>query len=177
MPRQARLDAPQTLPHVMVQGLDRQGIFRDDRDRAAFLDRLQGLAEHDALTVPAWALRPNHSHLGPDRHPSLGRDCRYPPPIRLPGCAAVARGGGEVDDLGLDQNWGNSATQVIQARIPAGTTLYEGVAAAQRGLVGSGSQTMTEGSPAESGLAGAGAAPGVLRGTTLPSTASYDFMH
>jgi len=45
-----------------------------------------------------------------------------------------------VVDLALDQNWGNTATTVIEARIPAGTTLYEGAAAAQRGLVGGGSQ-------------------------------------
>jgi hypothetical protein len=45
-----------------------------------------------------------------------------------------------VIDLGLDQNWGNSATQVIRAQIPAGTMVYEGTAAAQRGLVGGGNQ-------------------------------------
>jgi len=43
-------------------------------------------------------------------------------------------------DLGLDQSWGNTATQVIRAEVPAGTTIYEGAAAAQRGLVGGGSQ-------------------------------------
>ena len=45
-----------------------------------------------------------------------------------------------VIDSALDQNWGNTATQVIRARVPAGTTIYEGAAAAQRGLVGGGSQ-------------------------------------
>ncbi len=39
-----------------------------------------------------------------------------------------------VIDSALDQNWGNTATTVITARIPAGTTIYEGAAAAQRGL-------------------------------------------
>jgi hypothetical protein len=43
-------------------------------------------------------------------------------------------------DLGLDQNWGNTATRVIRAELPPGTTIYEGAAAAQRGLVGGGSQ-------------------------------------
>ena len=33
MPRQARLDAPGTLHHVMVRGLERRPIFRDDADR------------------------------------------------------------------------------------------------------------------------------------------------
>jgi hypothetical protein len=45
-----------------------------------------------------------------------------------------------VVDLAIDQTWGNPATTVIKARIPAGTTIYEGAAAAQRGLVGGGSQ-------------------------------------
>jgi len=45
-----------------------------------------------------------------------------------------------VIDSALDQNWGNSATTVIRAQVPAGTRLYEGAAAAQRGLVGGGNQ-------------------------------------
>lgn len=45
-----------------------------------------------------------------------------------------------VIDLGLDQNWGNTATGLVRARIPAGTTIFEGSAASQRGLVGGGSQ-------------------------------------
>ncbi len=43
-------------------------------------------------------------------------------------------------DSALDQNWGNTATRVVTARVPAGTKIYEGVAAAQRDLVGGGNQ-------------------------------------
>ena len=32
MPRQPRLDAPETLQHVMVRGLERRVIFREDTD-------------------------------------------------------------------------------------------------------------------------------------------------
>ncbi len=63
MPRQARLDAPHTLHHVMVRGLERRAIFRDDADRADFVGRLAALAEAGALTVLAWACLPNHAHL------------------------------------------------------------------------------------------------------------------
>ncbi|MBI4574245.1 MAG: transposase [candidate division NC10 bacterium] len=63
MPRQARLDAPQTLHHVMVRGLERRAIFRDDADRGDFVERLAALAERGALTVLAWACLPNHAHL------------------------------------------------------------------------------------------------------------------
>jgi RHS repeat-associated protein len=45
-----------------------------------------------------------------------------------------------VIDSALDQNWGNTATKIIEAKVPAGTKIYEGAAAAQRGLVGGGNQ-------------------------------------
>ena len=63
MPRQPRLDAPDTLHHVMVRGLERRAIFRDDTDRADFVARLAARAEAGGLTVYAWALLPNHAHL------------------------------------------------------------------------------------------------------------------
>jgi len=63
MPRQARLDAPGVLHHVMVRGLERRPIFRDAADRRDFCARVGGLVEATALTVYAWALLPNHAHL------------------------------------------------------------------------------------------------------------------
>jgi len=45
-----------------------------------------------------------------------------------------------IIDLALDPAWGNTATTVITAEVPAGTTIYSGFAAAQGGLVGGGSQ-------------------------------------
>ena len=33
MPRQARLDAPGVLQHVMARGIERRKIFKDDKDR------------------------------------------------------------------------------------------------------------------------------------------------
>ena len=44
MPRQARLDALGTLHRVMVRGIERTTLFRDDRDRADFVRRLAALA-------------------------------------------------------------------------------------------------------------------------------------
>jgi putative transposase len=63
MPRQPRLDAPDTLHHIMVRGLERRAIFKDDSDRADFVARLAALAEEGAWSVFAWALLPNHVHL------------------------------------------------------------------------------------------------------------------
>lgn len=44
MRRHARLDAPGTLHHVVVRGIERTTVFRDDRDRADFVARLGRLA-------------------------------------------------------------------------------------------------------------------------------------
>jgi len=62
MPRQPRLDAPNTRHHVMVRGPKRRPSFRDDADREEFVARLAALAEVGALTGYAWALLPNHVH-------------------------------------------------------------------------------------------------------------------
>jgi len=40
MPRQARLDAPGVLHHIMIRGIERRKIFLDIWDREDFLDRL-----------------------------------------------------------------------------------------------------------------------------------------
>jgi putative transposase len=63
MPRHARLDAPDTLQHVMVRGIERTAIFRDDTDRADFVARVAALAQAGAWAVLAWALLPTHAHL------------------------------------------------------------------------------------------------------------------
>ena len=63
MPRGPRLDAPGVLHHVMVRGIERRAIFRDDRDRREFVARLAALTHTEAWTVYAWAVLPNHVHL------------------------------------------------------------------------------------------------------------------
>jgi putative transposase len=63
MPRQARLDAPDTLHHGMVRGSERTATFRAAADRTAFLARVAVQAEQGAWTVSAGALLPHHAHL------------------------------------------------------------------------------------------------------------------
>ena len=64
MPRQARLDAPGLVHHVMARGIEDQKIFRDDKDRDGFLIRLaDSLALSGGATLYAWALMSNHFHL------------------------------------------------------------------------------------------------------------------
>ncbi|MBI1864908.1 MAG: transposase [Nitrospirae bacterium] len=63
MPRQARLDVPGALHHIMVRGIDKSNIFNDDEDKVRFLDRLgQNVTEGKCL-VYAWVLMTNHAHL------------------------------------------------------------------------------------------------------------------
>jgi REP element-mobilizing transposase RayT len=63
MPRQARLDTPGALHHVMARGIERGTLFRGSEDREDFLSRLGILVEGKALVVYAWALMGNHFHL------------------------------------------------------------------------------------------------------------------
>jgi len=61
--RQARLDAPGALHHVMGRGIEGISIFRSDEDREDYLTRLGSLCEGKILSVHAWALLDNHFHL------------------------------------------------------------------------------------------------------------------
>ena len=63
MPSGPRFDASGTLHHVMVRGIERTAIFRDDTDRTDFLAPLARVGARGALTTYAWALLPNHAHL------------------------------------------------------------------------------------------------------------------
>ena len=63
MPRQARLDSPGTLHHVMIRGIEGRRIVVDDHDRNDFVRRLGELAVSSATAVFAWALMSNHAHI------------------------------------------------------------------------------------------------------------------
>jgi len=63
MPRKARLDAPGALHHIIVRGIERRKIFRDDSDRDNFLNRIGGILRDSQIRCFAWALMPNHFHL------------------------------------------------------------------------------------------------------------------
>ncbi len=63
MPRQARLDAPGTLHHVIARGIERREIFVEAADYDDFLVRLEAAVSWGGASVFAWALIPNHFHL------------------------------------------------------------------------------------------------------------------
>jgi len=63
MPRQSRLDAPGIVHHVMIRGMDRCNIFRNNNDRDDFLERLSVLIPETGIKCYAWALMSNHAHF------------------------------------------------------------------------------------------------------------------
>ena len=63
MPRQARIDIPGLLQHVIVRGIERRKIFLNDEDRQDFIDRLTHVLESTQTICYAWAMLDNHVHL------------------------------------------------------------------------------------------------------------------
>ena len=63
MPQGARLDAPGTLHHVIIRGIEKENIVRDDKDRQEFLHRMGELAQGTGTSIYAFALMTNHAHI------------------------------------------------------------------------------------------------------------------
>ena len=63
MPRLARLDAPGILHHIMIRGIERQDIFRKDKDRDNFIERLSTILPETKTLCYAWVLMTNHAHF------------------------------------------------------------------------------------------------------------------
>jgi len=63
MPRTARLDAAGIVHHVIIRGIEKRSIFRDDADKDWFVQRLAALVEGSNTACYAWALMTNHVHL------------------------------------------------------------------------------------------------------------------
>lgn len=55
MPRLARLDIPGLLQHVIIRGIERRDIFKDDIDRQNYLDRVTTLPPETGVRCYAWA--------------------------------------------------------------------------------------------------------------------------
>lgn len=63
MPRKARIDAPGSVHHIIVRGIDRMPVFKDPLDYRDFLDRLGRLLGEASASCCAWVLMRNHFHL------------------------------------------------------------------------------------------------------------------
>lgn len=63
MPRTGRLDAPGALHHIMIRGIERRNIFRCNKDREDFIERLEMLCPWAKTSCYAWAFMSNHAHF------------------------------------------------------------------------------------------------------------------
>ncbi|MFA7372405.1 MAG: transposase, partial [bacterium] len=63
MPRQARLDAPGVLHHVMVRGIEQGKIVDGRKDREDFIRRMGRIAIDSGTNIYAWAIMNNHAHI------------------------------------------------------------------------------------------------------------------
>jgi len=63
MPRQARLDFPGALHHVMVRGIARAPLFNDRSDYDFFLAQFERELRRTGARCLAWSLMSNHVHL------------------------------------------------------------------------------------------------------------------
>ena len=51
MPRQARIDTPGALHHIICRGIERRNIFKDNTDRNRFLERLGSVLQKTSTLV------------------------------------------------------------------------------------------------------------------------------
>ena len=63
MPRKARVDVSGALHHIICRGIERQRIFRDNKDRDNFVERLGNILARTSTHCYAWSLIPNHFHI------------------------------------------------------------------------------------------------------------------
>ena len=71
------MDSPGTLHHVIIRGIEKKPIVKNDTDRADFVDRMGKLAPESKSPIYAWALMTNHAHIlmrsGPKGLPAFMR--------------------------------------------------------------------------------------------------------
>ena len=63
MARKPRVEFEGAFYHVVVRGNQRQKIFRDDRDRIYYLERVEHYRQRYRFTIYAYVLMSNHVHL------------------------------------------------------------------------------------------------------------------
>jgi len=63
MPRQARLDTPGTLHHVIFRGIEKRNLFDDKYDRENMVNRMEELVKETGTKIYAWSLMTNHVHI------------------------------------------------------------------------------------------------------------------
>ena len=63
MPRQARLDSPGTLHHVIIRGIEKRRIVDDKVEQARLVQRMGDLSKETGTSVYTWSVMTNHAHI------------------------------------------------------------------------------------------------------------------
>lgn len=63
MPRQARKVSNTGIYHLIVRGINRESIFREDEDRQRYLETLARISADSSAAVLGYCLMDNHVHL------------------------------------------------------------------------------------------------------------------
>ena len=63
MARKPRVEFDGAVYHVIVRGNQRQRTFHDDRDRIAYLERIEHYRQRYGFRLYAYVLMSNHVHL------------------------------------------------------------------------------------------------------------------
>ena len=78
MPRQPRIDIPDTVYHVFTRGHNKSSLFLDDEDRSIFLKHLKRAQERCSWDCLGYSLMTNHYHLQvKTRNLLLGQTMHY----------------------------------------------------------------------------------------------------
>ena len=63
MPRQARIDFPGALHHVISRGIEHRFIFKKDEDKKEMLRRFRCILQESDVQCYAWCIMGNHFHV------------------------------------------------------------------------------------------------------------------
>ena len=55
MPRKARIDATGAIHHIIIRGIERKKVFRNDADRESFIERLGKIVTETKTACFGWS--------------------------------------------------------------------------------------------------------------------------
>ncbi len=63
MPRQARIDYPGALHHIIGRGIERRAIFKEEAEKLLFLKIIKEQLSKSSVQIYAWSIMDNHFHI------------------------------------------------------------------------------------------------------------------
>lgn len=63
MPRQARIDYPGALHHIIGRGIERRAIFKKEADKSLYFKIIKEQLSKSSVQIYAWCIMDNHFHI------------------------------------------------------------------------------------------------------------------